>query len=406
MNIALLHYSGPPGIGGVEATMAAHARLLAGDGYGVRIVAGKGEASEAGVEMRAIALLGSRDERIEAVQAELARGEVTPAFEALVDEATLLLDAALDGCAVAIVHNVHTLHKNLVFTAALERLHRQGRAPEMLAWAHDFAFTDPLYRPEMHAGWPWDLLRTPWTGVRYVCVSRDRRAVLAELFAVPEQSITVVTPGVDVERLLKLEPETAALVAQYDMLASAPLLVLPARLTRRKNIELALQIVAALREHMPAPLLVITGPPGPHNPGNAAYVAQLQTLRAELAAPALFLYEAFRRPDATPRPISDAMIADWFGLADGLLFPSRAEGFGMPVIEAALRGVTVFCADIPPFREIVGDRALRFGLDEPPAEVARRIADALEHDPRYALRRQARTDIPGRRSIARRSNRC
>lgn len=392
MNIAILHYSGPPGIGGVEATMAAHARLLSADGFGVRIVAGKGEAILPGVELRAIPLLGSRDPRIEAVQLELARGDVTPAFEALVDELELLLAEALDGCAVAMVHNVHTLHKNLAFTAALARLHERGRAPAMLAWAHDFAFSDPLYLPEMHAGQPWDLLRTPWPGVQYVCVSRDRRTVLAELFGVPEQTIAVVTPGVDVGRLLKLEPETARLVADYDMLHKAPLLVLPARLTRRKNIELALRIVAALRDHMPAPLLVITGPPGPHNPGNAAYVEQLQALRAELDAPALFLYEAFREPNGAPRPVSDAMIADWFGLADGLLFPSRAEGFGMPVIEAALRGVTIFCADIPPFREIVGDRALCFGLDRRPAEIAHSIAAALDHDSRYALRRQARTE--------------
>jgi len=392
MNIALLHYSGPPGIGGVEATMAAHARLLAADGYGVRIVAGKAEATEPGVDMRTIPLLGSREPRIEAAQAELARGEVTPAFEALVDHVAHVLADTLQGCAAAIVHNVHTLHKNLAFTAALARLHERGQAPAMLAWAHDFAFTDPLYLPEMHPGWPWDLLRTPWPGVHYVCVSRDRRTVLAELFGVSEQSIAVVTPGVDVARLLKLESETATLVAAYDMLATAPLLVLPARLTRRKNIEFALQIVAALREYMPTPLLVITGPPGPHNPGNVAYVAKLQALRAELDAPALFLYEVFRNPDGTPRPVSDAMIADWFGLADGLLFPSRAEGFGMPVIEAALRGVTVFGSDIPPFREIAGDRALLFGLDEPPSEVARRIAAALEHDPRYALRRQARTE--------------
>lgn len=389
-NIAILHYAGPPGIGGVEATIAAHARLLADDGYRVRIVAGTGTAPDARTEMIAHPLLGSRDPRVAAINAELARGEVSEAFRTLVDEIEAVLAAALADCSVALVHNVHTLHKNLAFTAALHRLHMQGRAPRMLAWAHDFAWRDPLYLPELHAGWPWTLLREPWPNVTYVAVSPDRRAMLAELLNVPEAMITVVTPGVDPATLLKLEPETLALIEEYNILGVEPLLVLPARLTRRKNVELALRIVAALQHDMPAPLLVVTGPPGPHNPGNAAYVAELQALRAELHAPVLFLYEVLRDATGTPRPVSDAMIADWFSLADALLFPSRSEGFGMPVIEAALRYVPVMCADIPPFRAIAGDYALRFALDEAPAVIAGRIAQAFQADPRYRLRRQVR----------------
>ena len=64
----------------------------------------------------------------------------------------------------------------------------------------------------------------------------------------------------------------------------------------------------------------------------------------------------------------------------------------MPVIEAALRGVPIVCADIAPFREIVGEHALRFALDEPPAQIARRIAQMFEQQPRYLLRRQMRMD--------------
>lgn len=174
------------------------------------------------------------------------------------------------------------------------------------------------------------------------------------------------------------------------MLQADPLLILPARITRRKNIELALRIVAELQATGWAPLLVVTGPPGPHNPSNAAYLAELQALRNETEVPVVFLYEALRDPQGTPLAVNDAMIADWFSLADGLLFPSRSEGFGMPLIEAALCGVPIFCSAIEPFAEIVGHHALRFGLEEPPATIARRIADMLRIDPRYALRRRAR----------------
>lgn len=399
--VALLHYAGPPGIGGVEATIAAHAELLADDGYAVRIIAGSGSAPDERSTMVVEPLLGSRHPQVEAVNAELSRGDVSPAFRALVDQIAALLRVALADCAVALVHNVHTLHKNLAFTAALAQLHQAGDAPRMIAWAHDFAWHDPLYLPQLHAGWPWSLLREPWPDVQYVAVSQDRRAALAELLGIPATEIAVVPPGVDVARLMKLEPATAKLVKEYNLLSADPLLVLPARLTRRKNIELALRIVAALRDTTRAPQLVVTGPPGPHNPTNAAYVAELHALQAELAAPALFLYRALAATEPTPatpsaHPVSDAMIADWFSLADGLLFPSRAEGFGMPVIEAALRGVPIFCADIPPFREIVGDHAFRFALDAAPATIAQQIAHEFAADPRYRLRRQMRTEYTWR----------
>jgi glycosyltransferase involved in cell wall biosynthesis len=41
--------------------------------------------------------------------------------------------------------------------------------------------------------------------------------------------------------------------------------------------------------------------------------------------------------------------------AAGALFPSLAEGYGLPPIEAAALGVPVICNDLPVYREILGD---------------------------------------------------
>ena len=43
ISIALLHYSAPPVVGGVESVLAHHARLMDAAGHDVRIVAGRGE---------------------------------------------------------------------------------------------------------------------------------------------------------------------------------------------------------------------------------------------------------------------------------------------------------------------------------------------------------------------------
>ncbi|MFO7167148.1 MAG: glycosyltransferase, partial [Chloroflexota bacterium] len=283
-------------------------------------------------------------------------------------------------------------------TAALHRLHSAGLAPHIVAWCHDFAWLDPLYTPELHEGYPWKLLRTPWPGARYVVVSEDRRSMLAGLLGLPPEQIVVVTPGVDLAAFLKLEPDTLALARRLDLLEADPLLLLPARVTRRKNIELAIAITGALRaqrqaEGCASPRLVVTGPPGPHNPANAAYLEQLKELRRATGdeRSVVFLYEAYTDAEGQPRPVSDAMLADLFKLADGLLFPSRYEGFGIPILEAALAGIPIFCSDIPPFRDTAGDAALRFDLEAPPEQIAARIAAALQEDRRAALRRQVRT---------------
>lgn len=393
MTIAILHYAGPPYVGGVEITMAAHARALVADGRGALIVAGKGGAVGPGAGLRLNPELDSRGPLLERVARELAAGLVSAEYHALVDRLAGWLAEALAGAQAVMVHNVLSLHKNLAFTAALRLLHDAGRLPPLLAWCHDFAWLDPLYQPELHPGHPWDLLRRPWPGVRYVVVSEDRRGQLAGLLGVEPATIAVVTPGVDLAGFLKLEPETAALAAELDLAAADPLLLLPARITRRKNIELAVAVTGALRRGGRDARLVVTGPPGPHNPANAAYLAELLALRDASGAGegAIFLYERFTDADGRPREVSDAMLADLYRLADGLLFPSRYEGFGIPALEAGLSGIPIFCSDIPPLRATAGDAAVYFGPDDPPEAIASRIAATFDGDRRHRLRHAVRT---------------
>lgn len=393
-SVAILHYAGPPLIGGVEVTIAAHARVLAQAGHRVRIVAGIGGEVGAGVETWFHPLLGSRGPQIEQVNAELARGIKSVEYHALVQQITGILAEALAGFDTLIVHNVLTLHKNLALTAALWKLHRDDPAAKLLAWCHDFAWLDPLYIAELHAGEPWNLLRSAWPDTRYAVVSHDRRGMLAKLLGMPADDVAVVTPGIDLAAFLKLEPETVMLAQEHNLLEAEPLLLLPARITRRKNIEAAIAIVGALRAQGFRPKLVVTGPPGPHNPTNAAYLAQLQALRDSTGDPSsvIFLYEVFTDEHNRPRFVSDAILSDFYRLADALLFPSRYEGFGIPVLEAALAGIPIFGSDIAPFRETAGEAALLFELEAPPEAIAVRIADSLRGDMRVALRRRVRLD--------------
>jgi len=69
----------------------------------------------------------------------------------------------------------------------------------------------------------------------------------------------------------------------------------------------------------------------------------------------------FDRLDRRPRlvtefsTLSDGAVTALLRGARALLFPSFAEGFGLPAAEAANLGIPVICNDLPVFHEILGD---------------------------------------------------
>lgn len=368
--VAILHYSVPPIIGGVEVTIAAHARLLRENGYEVKLIAGRGD------DALLIPEIDSRAPRVEAVQRNLNRGSVTLEFHGLAHDIILALQDALREVDLLIAHNVVTLHKNLALTSALHDLVKQGNV-KLIAWCHDFAWQDPVYANDLHAGEPWDLLRTVWDNTRYVVVSEARRKLLAELLQLDASKIAVAPPGIDVSEFIQVTKKTAAWLKELHLLDGAPLLLLPARVTRRKNIELAIDIVAGLHEHGFKPKLVVMGPLGPHNPANHAY---LDELKARAHADTIFLQEY--------GDVGDAERRDLYALVDALLFPSAREGFGIPILEAGLARLPIFCADIAPFRESAGELVHYFALDEAPEQIAARMAEFFKTDARYLLKRR------------------
>ena len=376
MHIALLHYSVPPVVGGVESVLAHHARLLNAAGHTVHLFAARGDGLSTQIPLIQLPLIDSRHPWVLTVKAALDRGEVPSDFELLTAEITRDLQAVLTDVDVLIAHNVCSLNKNLALTAAIARLDR----PRVILWHHDLAWTTSRYRAELHDGYPWDLLRTDW-GARHVVVSDLRQRELAELLKIPRESIAVVPNGIDQAAFYKLSPITLSLLPRIDLAQAAPILLLPVRLTPRKNIELALRTLAALRRKMPEAILIVTGPLGAHNPANAAYFQKLKDLRAELnlAGAAIFLAELI---DAY---LPDDVIADFYRLADALFLPSREEGFGIPIVEAAFSKLPVFCTDIEPLRALGLNEAIYFSPEADPETVAAQIANRLQHDPQYQL---------------------
>lgn len=384
--IAILHYASPPTVGGVEQTIAYHARGLADLGYRVRVISGSGGRFDERVEVVVYPLFASKHPQVLEAKHSLDAGIVPDQFDDLVARQRAALSDSLKDCDVCIVHNVHTLNKNLALTVALS----QVRGPQFIAWCHDLAWTNPQYLPELHPRQPWTLLRAVWPDTRYVTVSEARRHELAELLGIDPSEVAVVFPGVDPALFFQWTPTAQAIVARLGLLDADGLLLLPARLTRRKNIALGLRVLADLRARSGRDFrLIVTGPPGPHNPTNPGYLGELLALRQTLGleASAHFLYE-LEEPPLVP---DDATMANLYQLADALFFPSVQEGFGIPVVEAGWAGLPVFCADIPPLRHTGQADAVYFDpVAADPAAIANTIVSTLDALPSFRLKVRAR----------------
>lgn len=390
---AILHYTAPPVVGGVEAVIQAHARVFVQAGYPVTVIAGRGEgaALPLGAGFVLIPEMDSQDPQVVQASLMLEQGEVPPAFDDMVNQLIGTLTPALSRFDNVIIHNLFTKHFNLPLTAVLHYLLDAGKLQHCIAWCHDFTWTSPNSRSKVHLGYPWDLLRTYRSDVTYVVVSQRRRRTLAALLRCPPERIRVIYNGVDPDVLLGLSPDGYDLVTRLGLLESDLVLLMPVRVTRAKNIEYALHVVAALKAHGCRPKLIVTGPPDPHDAESMAYFEALRALRKQLniEEEMCFVFESGPDPDQ-PFVIDERVVGGLFRVSDVMFMPSHREGFGMPVLEAGLVGMPVVCTPIPAADEIGGEDVIVFDAAEDPALVAGQILAWAEQSPFHRLRRRVR----------------
>ncbi|MRR30279.1 glycosyltransferase, partial [bacterium] len=171
-------------------------------------------------------------------------------------------------------------------------------------------------------------------------------------------------------------------------------LLMPVRVTRAKNIEYAMELVAALKRSNVRAKLVVTGPPDPHDAGSASYFDQLLELRRrmDLVDELCFVYESGHVSDQ-PLEIDQRMVAELLRLSDVMFMPSHHEGFGLPVLEAGLAGTPVVTTAVPAALEIALENAFVFTLTTSADILAQQLLNWLEENAQYQLRRRVRRDF-------------
>jgi len=376
--------------------MQAHVRLLSGADYQVTVISGEGEQEgfPKNVELVKIPEMSTRHPDVEKAARELELGRVPNSFEELTARIESKLASVSQSLDQIIVHNVFTKHFNLPLTTALYNLLDQGKMHNCIAWCHDFTWTSSNSRSKVFPGHPWDLLRTPRADIRYVTISMIRQHELAGLLNYPEEKIDVIYNGVDPQELLRLSQFSLNLIERLGLWEADLILLMPVRVTRAKNIELAIHLAAELKQHNIHPKIVLTGPPDPHDQGNMVYYQSLLALRKELGVEKemRFIFEA-GQDNNEPLIVDMRTVGDLYRVSDALFMPSHREGFGMPILEAGLAGLPVFCSKIPAAEELGENDVTMFSADIDPRDLANLILKQLENDHGWQLRKRVRQNL-------------
>lgn len=385
--VLMLHYTPPGVVGGAENVILQHAAALAARGVTVEVAAGR--SGDTVLPTAVIPEIDAAGPQGSAVEAELAQGVVSPRFWRLRARVVAALRPLVQAADLTVVHNAFTLHFSLPFTAALWSLAGSGKGGKMVAWTHDLSWTNQLYLPQLHGGYPWDLLRQPCPRVRYIAVSETRRQELLALWNGRGPSVDVVSNGVDVAGFLQLSRRVREIAAHHRLFERDAVLLLPVRITRRKNIELGIRATAELVRRGQDVVYLISGPEAPHHPGRSrTYLEELKQLRAELTLENRVVFLS----DELGENLEAGEIAQLYRLSDVLLFPSSHEGFGLPAIEAGLARVPAVLSDIGVLREVAGDDAVYIGLQDSADTIAGKIEETLR-DSRARLFRRVMRDF-------------
>ncbi len=207
--------------------------------------------------------------------------------------------------------------------------------------------------------------------LKVVCVSNCTRDHVSATFGILPERTTVIHPWVEDEFVGGWNPD-----GRGRALVEGDYLLFVGNRFAHKN----------LRCLIDAYLRVV-----PEYPGLKAVIAGARMRRCDAVD------EAAADPRCDGRIVqflraSDDEVKSLYAHARAFVFPTRAEGFGIPPLEALSFGLPVICSDIPVMREVCGD-AVRYADPSDPESFARQISDVLRNPPGPASREKGRERV-------------
>jgi glycosyltransferase involved in cell wall biosynthesis len=170
-----------------------------------------------------------------------------------------------------------------------------------------------------------------------VTISESSRRDISQYLGFPDDRITVVYPGVDLDRFHPIS--SAQTVSE---LTNRPYILCVGGADATKNVETLIDAFSLLPQALRVTYdLVLAGD-----------FRRREDIRDRVAKAGIGQQTIF------PGIVSDEQLIELYHHAAVFVFPSRYEGFGLPVLEAMACGCPVICSNAASLPEVAGDAAL------------------------------------------------
>jgi len=182
-----------------------------------------------------------------------------------------------------------------------------------------------------------------------IVASASARDEICSVLRLDPGRFTVVPHGVG--PVPRVEPADEVVVRAKLGLERRRVVLCLAALRPHKNQELLVRAAGSLPDDV---AIVLAGP-------QERYVERVKELASELAVTDRVRVAGY---------VADPEVESLWSMADCGVFPTLAEGFGLPILEGMARGVPIACSDIPVLREVGGDVPRYFEPHDPAAAAA------------------------------------
>jgi len=183
---------------------------------------------------------------------------------------------------------------------------------------------------------------------KIICVSECTKQEVLHKYHCDSNKISVVHNGYD-PQLFHLHSTTADEDhLKHLQVNRGPFALVVGATYPHKNIELLLNVWAELPYPTRTMTLAIVG-------GNTPYKQELQELAQKLGFDDRIRFLGY---------VSNEALASLYRRASMLLYPSRFEGFGLPLLEAMACGCPVICSNTDSLSEVAGDAVLYCDPDD------------------------------------------